>query len=381
MPQLDPSLLIAAIALLAAIVAIIAVFLSRRRDDDETAHRIAAAQAELAGRLSQLVESQTAGQSALAERLQAQERALTRTLENRLADVTRRVGDSLQKQAVASANTMGDLKERLAIIGKAQENITKLSADVVNLQGVLSNKQARGAFGETQLADQVRGTLPPSAYAFQATLSNKCRVDCLLTLPNPPGSIAIDAKFPLESFHALRRAETKEEKTAARRAFAADVLKHVGDIAAKYIIPGETADSALMFLPAEAVYAELHAELPEVVEKSHRARVYIVSPTTLMATLNTIRAVLKDAQMREQAGLIQQEVIAMNDDVVRLDGRVENLQRHFGQAEADLRQIRVSAEKVHKRAVRIQEVDLTEIEDAAPVGELPPGTLAAADGD
>jgi DNA recombination protein RmuC len=287
---------------------------------------------------------------------------MMRTLDERLNQVTTRVSESLNKQAVDTATTMGDLKERLAIIGKAQENITKLSADVVSLQEVLSNKQARGAFGETQLADQVRNALPPSAYAFQVTLSNGARADCLLTLPNPPGCIAIDSKFPLESYHALRNARDDRERSDARRAFATDVLKHVNDIASKYIIIGETADSALMFLPSEAVYAELHAELPEVVEKSHRARVYIVSPTTLMATLNTIRAVLRDAEMREQAGLIQKEVAAMGDDVSRLDSRVANLQKHFGQAEEDLRQIRISTEKVQKRAVKIQELELDEAE-------------------
>ena len=334
----------------------------RRGAGDGATERLAESQMELAGRLSQFAESQAAAQSNLTERMQAQERLLLRTLDERLNQVAQRVGESLHKQAVDTANTMGDLKERLAIIGKAQENITKLSADVVGLQEVLSNKQARGAFGETQLADQVRNALPPSAYAFQATLGNGSRVDCLLTLPNPPGCIAIDSKFPLESYHALRNARDERERLEARRAFAADVLKHVNDIASKYIIPGETAESALMFLPSEAVYAELHAELPEVVEKSHRARVYIVSPTTLMATLHTIRAVLRDAQMREQAGLIQKEVAAMGDDVGRLDTRVARLQQHFGQAEEDLRQIRVSTEKVQKRAVKIQELDLDEIE-------------------
>ena len=361
--ELDPQLLLVGAACLVAALAAVAAFLSRRRSNDDMTRRLAEAQAVLADRLTQLADAVATGQNMVGERLQVQERALSKTLDERLADVSRRIGESLQKQSIDSANTMGDLKERLAIIGKAQENITKLSADVVSLQEVLSNKQSRGAFGESQLSDQVRNALPPSAYAFQVTLSNKTRVDCLLTLPNPPGPIAIDAKFPLESFHLLRKAETPADRVVARRAFAADVLKHVNDIAGKYILPGETADSALMFLPSEAVYAELHAELPDVVEKSHRAHVYIVSPTTLMATLNTIRAVLKDAQMREQAGLIQKEVIALSDDVGRLDGRVDNLLRHFGQAEADLRQIRISTEKVQKRAVRIQEVDLSDDED------------------
>jgi DNA recombination protein RmuC len=349
----------------AAVVVTVAVLLLvwRSRDSARAAtERLAETQIALAARLSQFAESQTAAQGNLAERMQAQERLMMRTLDERLNQVTTRVSESLNKQAVDTATTMGDLKERLAIIGKAQENITKLSADVVSLQEVLSNKQARGAFGETQLADQVRNALPPSAYAFQVTLSNGARADCLLTLPNPPGCIAIDSKFPLESYHALRNARDDRERSDARRAFATDVLKHVNDIASKYIIIGETADSALMFLPSEAVYAELHAELPEVVEKSHRARVYIVSPTTLMATLNTIRAVLRDAEMREQAGLIQKEVAAMGDDVSRLDSRVANLQKHFGQAEEDLRQIRISTEKVQKRAVKIQELELDEAE-------------------
>ncbi len=358
---MDLSAILAAAAFVVLLVLLLALWRARDSGRDAT-ERLAQAQTELAGRLSQFAESQVAAQQGLAERMQVQERLLLRTMDERLNQVSQRVTETLHKQAVDTANTMGDLKERLAIIGKAQENITKLSADVISLQEVLSNKQARGAFGETQLADQVRNALPPSAYAFQATLSNGSRADCLLTLPNPPGCIVIDSKFPLESYHALRNAREDRERIEARRSFAADVLKHVSDIASKYIIPGETADSALMFLPSEAVYAELHAELPEVVEKSHRARVYIVSPTTLMATLNTIRAVLKDAQMREQAGLIQKEVAAMGDDVSRLDTRVAKLQQHFGQAEEDIRQIRISTEKVQKRAVKIQELDLDEIE-------------------
>jgi DNA recombination protein RmuC len=359
--NLDLPTVLAAAAVLVMLLVLLLVWRSRDSARDAT-ERLAETQIALAARLSQFAESQAAAQGNLTERMQTQERLMMRTLDERLTQVTQRVSESLNKQAVDTATTMGDLKERLAIIGKAQENITKLSANVVSLQEVLSNKQARGAFGETQLADQVRNALPPSAYAFQVTLSNGARADCLLTLPNPPGCIVIDSKFPLESYHALRKAQDDRAKLEARRSFAADVLKHVNDIATKYIIVGETADSALMFLPSEAVYAELHAELPEVVEKSHRARVYIVSPTTLMATLNTIRAVLKDAEMREQAGLIQKEVAAMGDDVSRLDTRVARLQQHFGQAEEDLRQIRISTEKVQKRAVKIQELDLDEIE-------------------
>ena len=369
---MDANLLIilAAIATAAAAAVAIAVLLLRRGGTSSAAQKLLDQQTELAGRISQMTDQQTVAQSQLSERLQAQERALTKALDDRLGDVSRRIGESLQKQSTQTTNTMGDLKARLAVITTAQDNITKLSAQVVSLQDVLANKQARGAFGETLLADQIRNALPPSADQFQAKLSNGKLVDCLLKLPNPPGSIAIDAKFPLESYRALRAAKDDTARTNALRSFGADITKHVRDIADKYIVPGETAESALMFLPSEAVYAELHAELPDIVEKSHRARVYIVSPTTLMATLNTIRAVLKDAQMREQAGLIQREVQILTDDVARLDDRAANLQRHFAQAEDDLRQILISSGKVTRRVQRIGEVDLSD-EDALEAIEPP----------
>ena len=328
---------------------------------------------ELAVRISQIAEQHVVAQSQISEQMQTQERALTEMMDRRLSEVTRRVGDSLQQQGTRTATTMNDLRERLGAIKAAQANITKLSEQVVSLQDVLSNKQARGAFGEVQLEDQVKSALPPSAYRFQAKLENDRIADCLLTLPNPPGAIAIDAKFPLESYYALRAAKDEDARTTACKTFGNDVLKHVKDIAERYIIPGQTADSALMFLPSEAVFAELHAELPAVIEKSHRARVYIVSPTTLMATLNTIRAVLKDAQMREQAGLILAEVGRMAQDVARLDSRVDALDKHFGLAEKDLREIRISAEKVTKRATRIEEMELDEPEMADQAIEKPAG--------
>jgi DNA recombination protein RmuC len=229
----------------------------------------------------------------------------------------------------------------------------------------LSNKQARGAFGEIQLQDLVKSALPPSAYRFQATLGNGKRADCLIQLPNPPGSIVIDAKFPLESYRALIAAKDDAGRTAAGRQLIADVSKHVNDIAERYIVPGETAESALMFLPSEAVYAELHANFAKVVEHSYAKRVWIVSPTTLMATLNTVRAILKDAQMQEQASVIQNEVLIMLGDVGRLDQRVENLEKHFGLAEKDIREIRVSAEKISKRGERITEIELGEAGEEA----------------
>jgi DNA recombination protein RmuC len=350
-PVLAVVLVLVAVALAAAIVA--GVLVMRR-----------GGAVELSARISQIGEQHVVAQDKLAARMQEQERTLTAMLDKRLGEMTRKVGESLQKQSSESATTMGDLKARLAAINAAQANILKLSEEVVSLQDVLANKQARGAFGEVQLEDQVRDALPPSAYAFQAKLGNGRIVDCLLTLPNPPGPIAIDAKFPLEGYHAIRAANTDDERNTARKRLGADVLKHVTDIAERYILAGETADSALMFLPSEAVYAELHAELPAIVEKSHKARVYIVSPTTLMATLNTIRAVLKDTQMREQAGLILAEVGKIAEDVARLDDRVDRLQKHFRQADDDIRDIRISADKVTKRAARIEDMDLDESETA-----------------
>jgi DNA recombination protein RmuC len=343
---MEPTLVIAlAAVVVAAAVAVFAVLSLRGRAPAEA--RLAAQQAEMTGRLAQMADSHAATQSQLAK-----------ALDDRLADVAKRVGDALNEQTTRNQSALGDLKERLVVIDAAQKNITKLSSQVVGLQDILSNKQARGAFGEIQLHDMVRDLMPPSAYRMQATLSSGRRVDCLLTLPNPPGAIAIDAKFPLENYHALRNAKDDRARVAARRAFANDVKKHVRDIKDRYIVPGETAESALMFLPSEAVYAELQSELPEVVQQSYRARVWIVSPSTLMAVLTTIRAVLKDVQMREQADLIQIEVQRMLADVIRLDERVGKLQRHFDQATDDVRQIRISTEKVGKRAEKIEELQL-----------------------
>ena len=339
-----------------------------------TAEKLMAAQAELAGRLSQLAESQAAAQARLAQQMQAQERQLSKSVEERLADVTRRVGESLEKSSTQATQSLTELKERLAVIDAAQKNITELSTQVVGLQDILSNKQARGAFGEVQLENLVQAVLPPNAYQFQAQIGDGRRVDCLLILPNPPGPIGIDAKFPLEGYRALQNAPDDAARNVARKALGASVLKHVRDIRDRYIVPGETADSALMFLPSEAIYAELHANLGDVVEQSYREKVWIVSPTTLMATLNTVRAVLKDARMREQAHIIQREVQLLGTDVGRLDERVEKLQTHFNQAGEDIRQIRISTDKVTKRAGRIEELQLGPAEETPLVP--PPDRLA-----
>ena len=352
----------AALAVLLAVALLVLLFRDRRGRTTAGSEMERLADA-LGARQSELEERLRADQGALAERLHARELALNKTLGEGLDTATRR-----------TLETMARLEGRLAAIDKAQANIVALSSQVVSLQDILANKQARGAFGEIQLADLVRQVLPPSAYRFQATLSNKRRADCLLTLPNPPGAIVIDAKFPLESYHAMRAAETEGEKAAAARAFRAAILTHIRDIAARYVIVGETADAALMFLPSEAVYAELHGGFPDAVQESHRARVFIVSPTTLWATLNTIRAVLKDVEMREQAGLIQRHVHSLADDVGRLDERVAKLARHFGQATEDIRQIQISAQKVLRRAEQIDAVELDR--EAAPEAMPPPAPHA-----
>ena len=333
-------------------IALICVIRSNQKNPEK--------EAELIGRLTQMAENNAAQQAQFSERLQVQERTLSKTLEERLADLSRRIGENLQQSSNKTGETMTKLQERLAVIDAAQKNITKLSSEVVSLQDILSNKQARGAFGEIQLQDLVKNALPPSAFNFQATLGNGRRADCLIHLPNPPGSIVIDAKFPLESYRALIRAKDEAALTNATRRLSGDVNKHVNDIAERYIVPGETAESALMFLPSEAIYAELHANFANVLENSYAKRVWIVSPTTLMATLNTVRAILKDAQMQEQASVIQTEVMTMLNDVARLDRRAENLEKHFALAEKDLRSIRISAEKVSKRGERITEIELGE---------------------
>jgi DNA recombination protein RmuC len=364
---MDSTLILAAMIVLAAAIVGGALILSRRRMPSGPAPEIAA----LAERLGMLAEQHAAGQAHTAQALQAQERALAKTLEERLTAVSTRVSETLEKTGKQHETTLGELKERLVRIDAAQKNIVDLSSQVVGLQDILSNKQARGAFGEIQLRDLVESVLPPSAYSFQATIGDNRRVDCLLVLPNPPGPIGIDAKFPLESYRALREAGGEDARKIAARAFAADVLKHVSDISEKYIVPGETAEAALMFLPSEAVYAELHANFTDVVEKSYRARVFIVSPTTLWATLNTVRAVMKDVRMKEAAGVIQQEVLTMLKDIERLDDRVGKLQRHFDQSTDDVRQIRVSADKITKRGERIVDLQLGD--------EAEGGTIADAD--
>ncbi len=295
-----------------------------------------------------------------------QQTNMLQLMEKRLADVQLQMNENLQGSARRTAHSLGELQQRLTAIDKAQENITKLSGDVLSLQDILSNKQTRGAFGEIQLNDIVSKALPSDSYTLQATLSNARRADCLIHLPNPPGPIVIDSKFPLEPYEALRNAKTDWELNEAARQLRTAVKKHIKDISEKYIIEGETADGALMFLPSEAVYAELHANFSELVREGFTARVWIVSPTTCMATLNTMRAILKDARMREQAGAIRRELGLLYQDVDRLGTRVENLDRHFTQAAKDITEIKISADKAGKRARRLDNFDFEEIKSDTP---------------
>jgi len=308
-------------------------------------------QHRLAGGLTHVSEAQAASQA-----------NMLRLMESRLAEVSDQMNRNLEGASRRTALSLGDLQQRLATIDRAQANIEKLSGDVLGLQDILSNKQTRGAFGEIQLNDIVSKALPKDSFTMQATLSNGRRADCLIHLPNPPGPIVIDSKFPLEAYEALRRAETQWERSEAVKQMRTAVRAHLRAISEKYIIEGETADGALMFLPSEAVYAELHANFPELVREGFDARVWIVSPTTCMATLNTMRAILKDARMREQAGAIRRTLRQLHRDVELVVERVDKLNTHFGQARADLEGIGLAADRAGKRAARLDNLDFEEIE-------------------
>ena len=352
----------------------------------QSVQNLGSGQEQLAGGLRGVSDAQQTGQHQLVQ-----------TMEMRLAAVQQQMNDRLHENAMKSARALTDmqermnevlaggsekttkslteLQERLATIDRAQANIEKLSGDVLSLQDILSNKQTRGAFGEIQLNDIVTKALPSDAFSLQATLSNGRRADCLIHLPNPPGPIVIDCKFPLEAYESLRRAESKEQLRQAAQMLRTSVRAHIKAIAERYILEGETADGALMFLPSEAVYAELHANFPEIVREGFQAKVWIVSPTTCMATLNTMRAILKDARMREQAGAIRKELSLLYSDVDRLGTRVENLDRHFGQAAKDIAEIKISADKAGNRARRLDNFDFEELApDADKVVPITPPT-------
>ncbi|MGA1025278.1 MAG: DNA recombination protein RmuC [Rhodobacteraceae bacterium] len=352
---------------LGVVVLILVLLVMAVRAAGRSAQMAAPLAAQL-GQLGQRVQSLSDGQQQLAGGLthvsDAQAAAQTHMLqlmERRLAQVSEAMTENLQGSARRTAHSLGELQQRLQVIDKAQENITKLSGDVLSLQDILSNKQTRGAFGEIQLRDIVGKAMPSDSFTWQATLSNGKRADCLIHLPNPPGPIVIDSKFPLEAYEALVNAQTPDQLARAAQLMRQAVRSHIKAISEKYILDGETADGALMFLPSEAVYAELHARFPELVREGFAARVWIVSPTTCMATLNTMRAILKDARMREQAGAIRRELGLLFGDVERLGARVENLDRHFSQAAKDISEIKISADKAGRRARRLDNFDFEEL--------------------
>lgn len=364
-----------ALALLAAGALVLLLLLLTLRAAGRSA-RVAAPLAQQMSQLGARVAALGDGQERLAgglhhvsEAQAAQQSNMLALMERRLAEVQGQMAENLQGSARRTAHSLGELQERLTAIDKAQANITKLSGDVLSLQDILSNKQTRGAFGEIQLRDIVSKALPSDSYTLQATLSNGKRADCLIHLPNPPGPIAIDSKFPLEAYEALRRAETTYELNDAAKALRIAVRKHIRDISERYIIDGETADGALMFLPSEAVYAELHANFPEVVRDGFAAKVWIVSPTTCMATLHTMRAILKDARMREQAGAIRKMLAQLHRDVELVLERSAKLETHFDQARRDVEGISTAAERAGKRAAKLDNFDFEEMD--APVQRLP----------
>ena len=344
------------IAGLAAIIVLLLILLRRpaavTTDSD--------ALAELRGQLAQLAEQSGALQQTVATQMHETEGRLGQRLEKSMRDQNERTNRSLTGMA-----------EKLAVISEANAHISALSGQVNTLQNILSNKQARGSFGEVQLENLVRDALPDSAYSFQHTLGNGKRVDCFIEMPNPPGAICIDSKFPLEAYRGLTEAGDEAARDRARRVLETDVKKHITDIAERYIVPGETADSAIMFLPSESVYAEINLQLPRIVDESRKRRVYMAGPDNLMLILHTVRAILRDARMHEKAGLIQTEVDRMMQDVSRLDERVRKLATHFRQTEKDIDDIQISTRRITSRGGKITQIDVDDDSASGDTPELP----------
>jgi len=363
-------LVVAIVLLLAALAGFVAAHLLHRRNRQAAEHQmveLARLQAETSVRIEGLRDI-FAGRQA----------ELHRAVNERLDSVTHHLNQSMSTSRQQTIESLQKLNERLAVIDHAQKNITDLATHMSSLQSVLANKQQRGAFGQGRLEIIVQDGLPKGCYEFQFTLSNKSRPDCAVFLPDRR-PLVIDAKFPLESVTALRNAKSEDERRQAATRLRQDFSRHVGDICEKYLIPGETQDLALMFVPSESVYIEMHEGFDDIVQKAFRSNVVIVSPSLLMLAIHVIQQVQKDARMREAADRIHVEVGHLMADIERMHDRVLNLQRHFGQANEDVRQILVSAEKIEKRATRIKEVEF-EGEDAADPVVLPapvPARLAA----
>jgi DNA recombination protein RmuC len=345
----------AALSFLLLIACVILVWQAQRRGatDQRRADELEVRLVEMGAQLRAFADQTQSGQAHFA-----------RAVDERLDQVSQRVGLGLTDQAERTAQSLQSLYERLAVIDRAQANLVQLSSEMVSLKDILANKQARGAYGQARMEAIVRDGLPKSAYAFQETLSNGMRPDCLIKLPESDLRLVIDAKFPLEAFTLVKAATSEPEKRAADARVKKDVLHHVRDMAQKYLIPGETHETAILFVPSESIYADLHEGFEDVVQRAHRERVILASPNILMLLVQTLQAIVKDAAMREQAGLIRLEVVRLLEDVGRLKDRVLDLQRHFGQASGDLEKLGTSADKISKRAQKIEQLDL--IEEAHP---------------
>ncbi|MHC2338314.1 DNA recombination protein RmuC [Bradyrhizobium sp. USDA 4454] len=324
---------------------------------DELEERLAdmlRAQSESSGRVDAKVD-------AFAQALAGRQAEMARAVNERLDSVTHRVGQSMEQSTRNTMDSLRVLHERLGIIDHAHKNLNELTTQVTTLRDVLANKQSRGAFGQARMEAIVQDGMPKGSFEFQYTLSSGKRPDCVVFLPDQR-PLCIDAKFPLEAMTALHDARSDEERKFASQRLRADVLKHVSDIAEKYLIPGETQDTALMFVPSESVYAEIHDGFDDVVQKAYRARVVLVSPSLLMLAIQVMQQILKDARIRDAADQIRNEVMHLGDDLGRLRERVLKLQNHFGQVNEDVRQILISADKIEKRAGRIEELDFSKAE-------------------
>ena len=314
---------------------------------NEQIKTMAAAQTELTGRVQ-----------SMSEMLGHRQSELTRVMSERMERLSHRLGQSLAQQSHNTHETLTSLHERLAAIDTAQKNITELSQGVMELQTVLADKQTRGAYGQGRMESIVQDALPRGAYSFQHTLSNGTRPDCIVFLPNGAPSLVVDAKFPLEAWSAMRQAQDESGHAQAAKQFRGDMARHVGDIISKYFIPGETHETAFLFVPSESIFADIHERFEDIVQKAARQRVVIVSPSLLTLSIQVVQAVLRDARLREQAHLIQDEVGKLVEDIVRLDERVGKLSTHFGQAQRDIEQIQTSTGKIVKRGDRIGNLDV-----------------------
>lgn len=318
----------------------------KRSKDNDVIAELLRNQAELHGRLAAMAESLTNRQSEIGQ-----------SLNERLDGMSQRLGSTLNEQTKSTHDNLSKLQERLAVIDAAQNNIRDLAKDVIGLQAILSNKQTRGAFGQARMESLIADALPSSSYTLQQLLSNGYRPDCLIKMPNDAPPLVVDAKFPLEAWNAFKADENSDAKRAAVQQFRRDMEVHIRDVSEKYLIPGETQDTAFIFVPSESIFADIHQHFEFLVQKAHRSRVVIVSPSLLMLSIQVIQSVLKDQRMREQAHLIQGEVTMLMDDVKRLDERTRKLQTHFGQAQKDVDMILTSSEKVINRGTRIEALE------------------------